>query len=163
MENAFGQPQNVVVFGGSSDIARAITKKLCAARAHTVILAGRTQALLDAAAIEAKECGATKTDTVLFNAEEPADAARTVTEAFEKVGDQIDLVLIAVGRLGDQEADQDDAVAAARTVTVNLTWPAAAFAEIRRRLVEQGGGRILVMSSVAAVRVRPNAYLYGGA
>jgi decaprenylphospho-beta-D-erythro-pentofuranosid-2-ulose 2-reductase len=163
MENAFGQPQNVVVFGGSSDIARALTKKLCAARAHTVILAGRSQTLLDVAASEAHEYGATKTDTVLFDAEEPEHAARTVSDAFEKVGDQIDLVVIAVGLLGDQEADQEDALAAARLVTVNVTWPVAALAEIRRRLVAQGSGRILVMSSAAAVRIRPNAYLYGGA
>jgi decaprenylphospho-beta-D-erythro-pentofuranosid-2-ulose 2-reductase len=163
MENAFGQPQNVVVFGGSSDIARAITKKLCAARAHTVILAGRNQALLDVAAIEAQEYGATKTDTVLFDAVEPANAARTVADAFEKVGDQIDLVVISVGLLGDQKADEDDAVAAARLITVNVTWPVAALAEIRRRLVAQGSGRILVMSSAAAIRIRPNAYLYSGA
>jgi len=57
--------------GGSSDIARAITKKLCAARAHTVVLAGRSQELLDVAAAEAQEYGATKTDTVLFDAEDP--------------------------------------------------------------------------------------------
>ena len=44
MENAFGQPQNVVVLGGSSDIARAITKKLCAQRTHTVVLAGTEMA-----------------------------------------------------------------------------------------------------------------------
>lgn len=163
MENAFGQPQHVVVFGGSSDIARALTKKLCAARAHTVILAGRSQALLDVAALEAQEYGATKTDTVLFDAEDPSSAARTVTDAFEKVGDQIDLVIIAVGLLGDQKANEEDAGAAARLMTVNLTWPVAALAEIRRRLVAQGSGRILVMSSAAAVRVRPNAYLYSGA
>jgi decaprenylphospho-beta-D-erythro-pentofuranosid-2-ulose 2-reductase len=163
MENAFGQPQNVVVFGGSSDIARAITKKLCTARAHTVILAGRSQELLDAATSEAHEYGATKTDTVLFDAEEPANAARTVTAAFEKVGDQVDLVIMAVGLLGDQKANEEDADASARMMTVNLTWPVAALAEIRQRLVAQGRGRILVMSSVAAIRVRPNAYLYAGA
>ena len=28
MDNAFGQPQRVIVLGGSSEIARAITKKL---------------------------------------------------------------------------------------------------------------------------------------
>jgi decaprenylphospho-beta-D-erythro-pentofuranosid-2-ulose 2-reductase len=163
MENAFGQPQTVVVFGGSSDIARAITKKLCEARAHTVILAGRNQELLDAAASEAQEYGATKTDTVLFNAEEPANAARTVSAAFEKVGDQIDLVIIAVGILGDQKAYEEDADESARMMTVNVTWPVAALAEIRRRLVAQGRGRILVMSSAAAIRVRPNAYLYSAA
>ena len=76
MENGVGQPQNVVVFGGSSDIARALTKKLCLARTHTVVLAGRNQALLDAAALEAQEYGATKTDTVLFDAEDPSTPRR---------------------------------------------------------------------------------------
>ena len=163
MENAFGQPQNVVIFGGSSDIARAITKKLCAARAHTVILAGRSQDLLHAAALEAQEYGATKTDTVLFDATDPSNAELTVSEAFEKVGDQIDLVIIAVGLLGNQMDDQDSASASADLITVNVTWPVAALAEIRRHLIDQGSGRILVISSVAAIRVRENAYLYSGA
>ena len=163
MENAFGQPQNVIVLGGSSDIARAITKKLCAARAHTVVLAGRNRELLDEAATEAHEYGATKTDVVIFDAEDPSNAQRTVSEAFAKVGDQVDLVVIAVGLLGDQHADEEDASACARMITVNVTWPVAALAEIRHRLVAQGSGRILVMSSVAAIRVRSNAYLYSGA
>jgi decaprenylphospho-beta-D-erythro-pentofuranosid-2-ulose 2-reductase len=46
---------------------------------------------------------------------------------------------------------------------VNYAWPVAALAEVRRRLVAQGGGRILVMSSVAAIRVRRSDYLYDGA
>ena len=163
MENAFGQPQSVVVFGGSSDIARALTKKLCAARAHTVVLCGRNQSLLDEAASEAREYGATTTASVLFDAEEPFDAGRVVTEAFEKVGEPIDLVVMAVGVLGDQSAMEDDPNAAARMATVNYAWPVAALAEVRRRLVAQGSGRILVMSSVASIRIRRSAYLYGGA
>jgi decaprenylphospho-beta-D-erythro-pentofuranosid-2-ulose 2-reductase len=163
MENAFGQPQSVVVIGGSSDIARAITKKLCAARAHTVVLAGRNQELLNAAASDAQEYGATKTDTVLFDAEDATNAARTVSEAFEKVGDRVDLVIIAVGLLGDQLSIEDDAEAATRMAMVNFAWPVAALAEIRRRLVAQGSGRILVITSVAAIRVRRSMYLYAGA
>ncbi|HEY5437329.1 MAG TPA: SDR family NAD(P)-dependent oxidoreductase [Acidimicrobiales bacterium] len=163
MDNAFGQPQTLVVLGGSSDIARELTKKLCAARAHTVVLAGRNQTLLDEAASEAKDYGATTTDTVLFDAEDPSNAARVVTESFEKIGENVDLVVVAVGLLGDQFEQENDAVAAARVATVNFTWPVAALAEIRRRLVEQGSGRILVMSTVASIRVRRSAYLYGGA
>ena len=163
MENAFGQPQSVVVFGGSSDIARALTKKLCAARAHTVVLCGRNTALLDEAAAEAREYGATTTASVLFDAEDPYDAGRVVAEAFDKVGEPIDLVVMAVGLLGDQFAMEDDPVAAARMATVNYAWPVAALAEVRRRLVAQGSGRILIMSSVASVRIRRSAYLYGGA
>ncbi len=163
MENAFGQPQNVVILGGSSDIARAITKKLCATRAHTVILAGRNQALLDEAAREALDYGASKTDTVTFDAQDVTSARGAVTSAFEKAGDHVDLVIMAVGLLGNQVRDQSDAAAATRMMNVNLTWPVAALTETRNRLVAQGSGRILVISSVGAVRVRSSAYLYGGA
>lgn len=163
MENAFGQPQSVVVLGGSSDIARALTKKLCAARAHTVVLAGRNQALLDEAAAEAITYGATTTATVLFDATDVTNAARVVGESFEKLNEPIDLVVVALGLLGDQLARENDAALAGEVAVVNFAWPVAALAEIRRRLVEQGSGRILVMSSVAAVRVRRVSYLYGGA
>ena len=163
MENAFGEPQNVVVLGGSSDIARAITKKLCAARTHTIVLAGRNETLLHAAAEEAREYGATRVETVLFDAEQPQHAAATVRAVFEKMGDRVDLVVIAVGLLGSQLRDENDAAAVTRLITVNFSWPASALAEIRRLLVAQGSGRILVISSVAAVRTRRNAYLYGGA
>ena len=163
MENAFGQPQSVVVLGGSSDIARAITRKLCAARAHTVVLAGRNPTLLDAAADEARAAGAQTTSTVLFDALDPSNARATVSASFEQAGDTVDLVIVAVGLLGDQERDEDDAEAAARVATVNYTWPVAALAEIRRRLVAQGSGRILVITSVSGVRVRRTMYLYGAA
>ncbi|HSN01852.1 MAG TPA: SDR family NAD(P)-dependent oxidoreductase [Acidimicrobiales bacterium] len=163
MDNAFGQPQNVVVLGGSSDIARAIVRKLCAARTNTVVLAGRNQELLDAAAAEARDYGATSTETVLFDAEDPSNAARVVAESLAKVGGPVDLVIVAVGLLGRQSEMEDDPDAAARMITVNVTWPVAALAELRARLVAQGRGRVLVISSVAAVRVRRTQYLYGGA
>jgi decaprenylphospho-beta-D-erythro-pentofuranosid-2-ulose 2-reductase len=163
VENAFGQPQNVVVLGGSSDIARAITKRLCAARTLTVILAGRNETLLHAAGDEAGEYGATRVDTVLFDAEQPQHAAATVRETFEKVAGPVDLVVIAVGLLGTQSSDEDDAAAVAQLITVNFTWPASALAEVRRLLVAQGSGRILVVSSIAAVRTRRSAYLYASA
>jgi decaprenylphospho-beta-D-erythro-pentofuranosid-2-ulose 2-reductase len=163
VENAFGQPQNVVVFGGSSEIARAITKRLCAARTRTIILAGRNSTLLSEAGDEARRFGATRVDTVLFDAEEPQHAAATVREAFEKIDDPVDLVIVAVGLLGAQSSDENVADAVTRLVTVNFTWPGAALAEIRRLLVDQGMGRILVISSIAAVRPRRSAYLYASA
>jgi decaprenylphospho-beta-D-erythro-pentofuranosid-2-ulose 2-reductase len=163
MDNAFGQPQNVIVLGGSSDIARAITRKLCTARTHTVILGGRDQSRLDDAAREALDYGASRTDTVLFDADDPRSASVAVADAFDKVGGHVDLVIVAVGLLGNQQRDQGDPAAAARIMTVNFTWPVAALTEVRRRLVAQGGGRMLVISSVAAVRVRASAYLYGSA
>jgi decaprenylphospho-beta-D-erythro-pentofuranosid-2-ulose 2-reductase len=163
VNNDFGQPQTVVVLGGSSDIARSITKKLCLARAHTVVLAGRHQELLDEATKEARDYGATKTDTVLFDAEDISNAAGTVSSCFEKVGDDVDLAVIAVGHLGDQRANENNSQSTATMMLVNFAWPATALADIRRRLVAQGNGRILVISSMAAVRVRRSSYLYDAA
>jgi decaprenylphospho-beta-D-erythro-pentofuranosid-2-ulose 2-reductase len=163
MENAFGQPQTLVVLGGTSDIARGLTKRLAAARAHTIVLAARSRALLDEASEEATAHGAANVDTVVFDANDVADAQRVVTECFEKVDGPVDLVVMALGLMGDQFEKEDDAALAAEIANVNFAWPVAALAETRRRLVAQGSGRILVISSVAAVRVRRNLYLYGGA
>ncbi|MFI5034637.1 MAG: SDR family NAD(P)-dependent oxidoreductase [Acidimicrobiales bacterium] len=163
MENAFGQPQSVVVLGGTSDIARALTKRLAAARTRTVVLAGRDADRLADAAAEARGYGASTTATVLFDAEDATDAQRCVNEAFDKAGDPVDLVVVAVGQLGEQARDEDDPARAASMALVNFAWPSAALAEVRRRLVAQGHGRILVLSSIGAVRVRRNAYLYGAA
>jgi len=163
MENEFGQPQRVVVLAGSSDIARALTMKLCAGGARAVVLAGRNRRLLMEARTEALAYGANHVDTVIFDARDPANAERTVTECFEKAGGAVDLVVVAVGMLGDQEQFQDDPDRAAETATVNFTWPVAALARVRALLVAHGSGRIVVISSVAAVRVRRAKYLYGGA
>ena len=163
MENAFGQPQTLIVLGGTSDIARGLTKKLAAARAHTVVLAGRSQTLLDEASHEATTYGAANVDTVVFDANDVADAARVVSESFDKVEDTVDLVVVALGLMGDQFAQENDAALSGEVANVNFAWPVAALAETRRRLVEQGSGRILVISSVAAIRVRRSNYLYAGA
>jgi decaprenylphospho-beta-D-erythro-pentofuranosid-2-ulose 2-reductase len=163
MESRVEPPQTVVVLGGSSEIARAITKKLCMVRTHTVILAGRDQTLLDQAAVEAEEYGATKTGIVIFDAEDPTAAAQVVEDTFAMVGDRVDLVIVAVGTTGTQSEDENSAEGSARMITVNMTWPVAALAEVRRRLVAQGSGTILVISSAAAIRVRRVSYLYSGA
>lgn len=163
MENAFGQPQSVVVLGGSSDIARAITKRLCATRVRRVVLAGRNQQLLEEARSEALSAGAHQVDIVFFDASDISTAELTVNECFERVGGTVDLVVIAVGQLGAQRQIEDEATAVGEMMIVNFAWPVAALAQLRHLLVRQGSGRVVVLSSVAAVRVRRAKYLYGGA
>ena len=78
-------------------------------------------------------------------------------------GGPVDLVVVAVGRLGDQVSDVTRPEQVAESVTVNFTWPAAALTEVAVRLRAQGQGRVVVLSSIAGVRVRPANYLYGSA
>jgi decaprenylphospho-beta-D-erythro-pentofuranosid-2-ulose 2-reductase len=163
VQNPFGQPQCVVVLGGTSEIATAILRRLVAERAGTVVLAGRDGGLLDAAAKELTLAGARRTASVIFDATDPASAAPTVRACAEAAGQPVDLWIMAVGQLADQPRDETDPGAAARVATVNFTWPLAALTEVRNELLAQGAGRVLVISSVAAIRVRRNAYLYGAA
>ena len=75
----------------------------------------------------------------------------------------MDLVLVAVGALGEQSTDEVDPARVAERITVNFTWPAAATAAVTNRLRVAGHGRIVVISSVAGVRVRRANFLYGSA
>lgn len=162
MNDAFGSPQSAVVLGGTSDIASVIVARLAARRCQTVVLAGRDRDGLRMRAEAAKAAGAREVRIVDMEATEVARAGDAVDQCFEQAG-EVDLVLMAVGSLGQQPADERDPERAAETVTINYGWPVAALTAVARRLEKQGHGRIIVLSSVAGVRVRRTNYLYGSA
>jgi len=163
MQDAFGHPQRLVVLGGTSDIARAIAVRLCRERVRHVVLAGRSPSLLAEAADELRAAGAADVQTVLFDASAPDTAPDTVAACLEAAGGPVDLVIVAVGALGDQARDEDDPARTLDVINANYTWPVTALSALRGRLVAQGTGRILVITSVAGVRVRRVNYLMGGA
>ncbi len=163
MNDAFGHPQSIVVLGGTSDIAREIVRAVVPPECRSVVLAGRDPERLSRAAAEARRAGAATTPTVRFDAGDPTGAEAAVEACFAAAGGEVDLVLVAVGILGDQAVDEVDASTTAAVITVNFTWPAAALAAVAERLRDQGQGRIIVLSSVAGVRVRRANYIYGAA
>jgi decaprenylphospho-beta-D-erythro-pentofuranosid-2-ulose 2-reductase len=67
MQDAFGNPQSVVVLGGTSEIARDIVDLLAAQRCRTVVLAGRDTRALEQRAAELSRT-VTKVATVSFGA-----------------------------------------------------------------------------------------------
>jgi decaprenylphospho-beta-D-erythro-pentofuranosid-2-ulose 2-reductase len=163
LQDAFGRPQSAVVFGGTSDIARAIVERLIPLGCTRLVLAGRDASALAAAADEARAIGATEVAQVVFDARIVTDVAAVVSECFAAAGDDVDLVLMAVGVLGNQERDETDATATAEVLTATTVWPSAALAASFEKLKQQGHGKIVVLSSVAGVRVRRANYLYGAA
>jgi decaprenylphospho-beta-D-erythro-pentofuranosid-2-ulose 2-reductase len=141
-----------VVFGGTSDIARAIVERLIPLGCRTVVLAGRDATALAKSAEEARATGATQVDEVIFDARNLPDVSSVVADCFAAAGGDVDLVLMAVGVLGNQERDEVDAAATADAL-------AASFEKLKK----QGHGKIVVLSSVAGVRVRRANYVYGAA
>ena len=161
MQDAFGQPQTAICFGGTSEIATAILLRLASERLTDVVLVGRDEAGLEAAADRLRAAGVARAFVITADASDPTSAGPAVERAFEAVKQPVDLVLMAVGMLGDQELDDDSAERTATMMTVNVTWPSAVLAQVRGRMVAQGMGKILVLSSVAAIRTRKANYTYG--
>lgn len=163
MENAFRHPQSAVVFGGTSDIAGAVVGQLIPRGCTTIVLAGRDPVGLSLSSAEARRAGATHVTEVTFDAFDVADTSSIVNACFSAAGGDVDLVLMAVGALGSQERDELDAMATANVLTTTAVWPAAALSASFEKLKRQGHGKIVILSSVAGVRVRRANYVYGAA
>lgn len=160
MNDAFGSPQSVLVFGATSDLARAILRRLVERRARTLVLAGRDAERLKETAAEMAALGAERVETIAFDARETERHAGLVDDAFERVGD-VDLVLVAFGLLGDAERNAGDPVAAAEVAAVNVTGSFSVGIAVAGHLRRQGHGTLVALSSVAGVRVRPANFVYG--
>lgn len=160
MNDAMRMPQTAVVLGGTSDIAKAILRVLVTRRLRHVVLAGRDEVALTATAKELLDLGATSVDTILFDVTEVAAHSSLATDTATSLG-QIDLVLVSTGALGEQAEDEKDPQATARMLDTNFTGPAAAMVAFADVLERQGHGRMVVMSSVAGVRVRRANFVYG--
>ncbi|MGH3441665.1 MAG: decaprenylphospho-beta-D-erythro-pentofuranosid-2-ulose 2-reductase [Nitriliruptorales bacterium] len=160
MEDAFGLPDTLLVLGGTSDIGRATARALVSERARTVILAGREEERLRRAGDELAALGAKSVETAHFDALDTDSHEAFVADLFSREGD-IDAVLVAVGVLGDQAVAERDPVAALEIARTNYVGPVSLMVPIARRLVEQGHGTLVVLSSVAAERPRKSNFVYG--
>lgn len=160
MKDALGAVQSVLVLGGSSEIGVAIAAKLAAPRKATVVLAGRHPADLEAAAIEVRAAGAGRVETVAFDATDTASHQSFVDQVAAMVED-LDVVVLAFGLLGDQDADAAGGDGAVRLAQTNFVGAVSVSLAVARLLRRQGHGTLVVLSSVAGERVRRANFIYG--
>jgi decaprenylphospho-beta-D-erythro-pentofuranosid-2-ulose 2-reductase len=147
----------VLLLGGRSEIGLAIVERLVRDGARRVVLAARGDA--EAAAVRLKSLGA-EVRLLDFDAARPETHGQVIASAVEFAGD-LDVVIPAFGVLGDQAAYDADPVSAAESVMVNFGGHVSAGLFAARRLREQGHGTLVVLSSVAGVRVRRANFVYG--
>jgi len=83
-----------------------------------------------------------------------------VVDALFADGD-VDVVILAVGALGDVGSPLEDADAAVRVAEVNYVGGLSVGLRVGRRLRSQGHGVLVVLSSVAAQRGRASNFVYG--
>jgi decaprenylphospho-beta-D-erythro-pentofuranosid-2-ulose 2-reductase len=160
VKDAVGNVQSILVLGGGSELGLAIARRLAPARRAAVVLAGRHVDVLEAAAASLRDSGAGPVTTVAFDADDTDSHSRFVDEVTSRVGD-LDIVVMAFGRLGDQSADELGGGGAVRLAHTNYTGAMSIGLAVSRRLKEQGHGTLVVLSSVAGERARRSNFIYG--
>ncbi len=159
MENAFGQPQHIVVLGGTSDIGAAIVRALTSPATQTVVLACRDVDRGEAVAASLRSA-TVSVHVVHFDARAVDDHAATLEQIVAEHGD-IDVVVLAFAQLGENNVTLTDPVAAADLVRVNMGGAVGAGVAAANCLRRQGHGSLVVLSSVAGERVRKGNVVYG--
>jgi decaprenylphospho-beta-D-erythro-pentofuranosid-2-ulose 2-reductase len=152
--------RRVLVLGGNSEIAMATVRALQAQSPREVALLGRDAAALSAAADELDVAGCTRALTFELDALELERHEEVLDQAFRELGGA-DIVILAMGVLGERGPLTADLGAARTVLQVNLLGAGSLLMGAARRLRDASGGTIVVLSSVAAERPRRANAVYG--
>jgi decaprenylphospho-beta-D-erythro-pentofuranosid-2-ulose 2-reductase len=158
--HVYSTGRRVVVLGGTSEIALAIVREMQSRAPREVALLGRDPHALASAAEDLRQAGCERTLTFELDALATAAHAEVLDRAFAELGG-VDIVVLAVGLLGERGAMPADVAGAVEVMQVNFAGAGSLLIEAARRLRDGGGGAIVVLSSVAAERPRRANAVYG--
>lgn len=157
MIDGLGAVQDILVVGGSSEIAHAIVVELAVKkRLRKVVLAGRSvdlavssmRNLMPDVDVQAMSLDLTKTGSI----------AVALSAGW---GSGFDVVLLAAGVLPDQTMAERDPAVAVDAALVNFVGQLEAGTLAMTKFREQGRGVLVVISSVAVERPRVDNFVYG--
>lgn len=161
MKNGVGVAQNIVLFGGTSEIGQAIIQKLVKPGVSHVVLVSRD---IDAADVQIADVADHYPDLevhhVRFNADDSASMVHVVAEIVQQVGD-IDVAVIAQGVLQEGVDYYANPAAVQSVADVNFTGTIALMYGLSAQMRSQGYGKMVLLSSVAGERVRKGNPVYG--
>lgn len=165
MDNAVGEPQNILLLGGRSDIGRAIVRQLISPNTKTVVLASRAlpdghSASNDADLSSVVAGGSFSIVNRSFEALQAQGHQMFVTDLAQEVGD-LDVVIVAFGVLGEQSEFDAQPHLAAELASVNFGGVMSVCLAVAEQFRKQGHGHLVVLSSVAGERVRKANFVYG--
>lgn len=151
--------RSALILGARSDIARACAHRLAADGHAILMLAARDPESLavDAQDLRIRHQG--QVTTHAFDALDPD----SFTTFLDGLGTLPDVVICAVGLLGEQAESAADPAVAARVMRTNFEGPALVLGLIATRMEARGRGTIVGISSVAGERGRASNYVYGAA
>lgn len=153
----------LLILGGGSDIAAAFATRCVSADLQHVVLAGRAGGTRDEAAARLRTAHASlNIDVADFDAVSTNQHATTLRAIDEQHG-PFDAIVIAFGQLGDAFTVDSDPLVAAELANVNFGSAVSATLASLAILRGEPNARLIVFSSIAAVRPRIGNIVYGSA
>jgi len=160
MINAVGDPQKILLLGGTSEIGLAIVAEYLAHAPAAVVLACRPgDPETENAKNRVAAAGASGVAVLEFDAVRTEEHAGVLDAAW--AGADVDLAIVAFGLLGDAEELWQDHSAAVTAADVNFTGAVSVGVLLGQRMRAQGYGQIVAMSSAAGQKVRRSNFVYG--
>lgn len=160
MIDATGNPQTILLFGGTSEIGLAIVERYLKNAKARVILADLPNApKRDAAIAQIEAAGAKEVVYLDFDALDTKSHPAIIESAWAQ-GD-VDVAIVAFGILGDAEELWQNQSKAVLTAQINYTAAVSVGVLVADLMKAQGFGQIIAMSSVAGERVRRSNFVYG--
>ncbi len=160
MIDATGNPQTVLLLGGTSEIGLAIVKEYLAKQPLRVVLGvlpGDPDR--DRAVADVTSWGASSVDVLDFDAIDFASHPGIIDAAWN-IAD-VDVAIVAFGLLGDAEQLWQDQAKAVQIAQVNYTGAVSVGVLLGQKMKAQGYGQIIAMSTVAGEKVRRSNFVYG--
>ena len=153
----------LLILGGGSDIAIAFVHRIAAEGLRKVVLAGRAGGSRDQAAAELRaRLPELEVSTADFDGADSASHAQVV-ESIAGVHGSFDAVLVAFGQLGEPFTLDADPAAMADLAQVNFAGAVSSSMAAINLLRGEPDARLIVLSSIAAVRPRVGNIVYGAA
>jgi short-subunit dehydrogenase len=152
-------PETWLVLGASSAIARAFARAV-AERGADVVLAGRDMEDLARSAADLSLRSSRRATTLAFDALDPA-AIGALRDRCQTLPPGRLHALLAFAVMPEQEAAERDPELLRRMVEVNVSATASVLCALAPLLAARGGGRLVVLGSVAGDRGRAKNFLYG--
>ncbi len=160
MLDAVGNPQTILVLGGTSEIGLAICERyLRNTHARIVLAAMPGDPGRDAAAAQMRAAGARSVEMIDFEATDTDSHPGMINQAFS--GGDVDVAIVAFGILGDAEELWQNQRKAVQAAQINYTAAVSVGVLLGEKMRAQGFGQIIAMSTVAGERVRRSNFVYG--
>jgi decaprenylphospho-beta-D-erythro-pentofuranosid-2-ulose 2-reductase len=158
--DATGNPQTILLLGGTSEIGLAICERyLRDAKARVVLACLPDDPGRDDAAAQMRNAGAKSVELIDFDAVKTDTHPAVIDQAW--AGGDVDVAIVAFGLLGDAEELWQNQRKAVQIAEINYTAAVSVGVLVGEKMRAQGSGQLIAMSSAAGERVRRSNFVYG--